>query len=44
MTAAFKFLGQMTDVIFESHMQRAANKICRQRHVFSARKCAGERR
>jgi hypothetical protein len=34
MTAALKFLSQMTDTIFEAQMQRAARKICARRHIF----------
>jgi hypothetical protein len=34
MTAALKFLSQMTDTIFEARMQRAAQKICERQHIF----------
>ncbi len=34
MTAALKFLSQMTDLIFESRMQRAAVKISARERVF----------
>ena len=34
MTAALKFLSQMTDLIFELRMQRAAVKISARERVF----------
>jgi hypothetical protein len=34
MTTALKFLSQMTDTIFETHMQRAAQKIGASKHIF----------
>jgi|HubBroStandDraft_6_1064221.scaffolds.fasta_scaffold801538_2 hypothetical protein len=37
MTAALKFLSQMTDQIFETQMQRAAQKITARQHVFGHR-------
>jgi hypothetical protein len=37
MTAALKFLSRMTDEIFETQMQRAAQKICARQHIFGRR-------
>jgi len=37
MIAALKFLGQVTNEIFESQMQRAARKICERQHYFGHR-------
>ena len=34
MTAALKYLSQMTDAIFASQMERAAVRICERQHVF----------
>ncbi len=34
MTAAFKFLSQMTNEIFESHMRRAALRIRSRQQLF----------
>ncbi len=37
MTAALKYLSQMTDQIFETQMQRAAVKICTRQQIFQRR-------
>jgi hypothetical protein len=37
MTAALKFLSQMTDAIFASQMQRAAVRITARQHTFARR-------
>jgi len=37
MFAALKFLGRVTNEIFESRMQRAARKIGERRHFFGRR-------
>jgi len=37
MTAALKYLSRMTDQIFETKMQRAAQKISARRHIFDRR-------
>jgi hypothetical protein len=37
MTAALKYLSQVTEHIFEMQMQRAAQKICQRQHVFHRR-------
>jgi hypothetical protein len=37
MTATLKFLSRMTDQIFETQMQRAAQKISARQHVFGRR-------
>ncbi len=37
MTAALKFLSQMTDAIFAVQMQRASVKIAARRHMFARR-------
>jgi hypothetical protein len=37
MTAALKYLSQMTEQIFENQMQRAAQKICQRQQVFHRR-------
>jgi hypothetical protein len=37
MTAAFKYLSQVTNQIFEMQMQRAAQKICERQQVFHRR-------
>jgi hypothetical protein len=37
MTAALKFLSQMTDQIFEMQMQRAAQKITARQRTFGHR-------
>jgi hypothetical protein len=37
MTAALKYLSQVTDQIFEMQMQRAAQKICKRQHAFRQR-------
>ena len=34
MTAALKYLSQMTDAFFASQMERAAIRICERQHVF----------
>jgi hypothetical protein len=34
MTAALKYLSQMTDAIFASQMERAAVRICERQHIF----------
>jgi hypothetical protein len=34
MTAALKYLSQVTDAIFASQMERAAVRICERQHVF----------
>jgi hypothetical protein len=36
MTAALKYLNQMTETIFASQMQRAAGKIAARQHIFPA--------
>lgn len=35
MTATLKFLSRLTNEVFESQMQRAAQKICERQHYFS---------
>jgi hypothetical protein len=35
MTATLKYLGQMTNDIFEVQMRRAAHRICAHRHMFA---------
>ncbi len=37
MTAALRFLSQMTDAIFAVQMQRAAVKIAARQHIFARR-------
>jgi hypothetical protein len=37
MAAALKYLSQMTDAIFESQMQYAAQKICVRQQLFHRR-------
>jgi hypothetical protein len=37
MTAALKYLSQMTNAIFETQMQRAAQKISDRQHYFDRR-------
>jgi hypothetical protein len=37
MTATLKFLTRITNEVFESHMQRAARKICERQHYFGGR-------
>jgi hypothetical protein len=37
MFAALRFLGRVTNEIFESRMQRAARKICERQHFFNRR-------
>jgi hypothetical protein len=37
MTAALKYLSQVTDQIFTTQMQRAAQKICERQQVFHRR-------
>jgi hypothetical protein len=37
MTAALNYLSRLTDTIFESQMQRAAQRICVRQQVFHRR-------
>ncbi len=37
MTAALKLISRMTDEIFETQMQRAAQKITERQHIFGRR-------
>jgi metal-dependent amidase/aminoacylase/carboxypeptidase family protein len=37
MTATLKFLSRITNEVFESQMQRAAQKICERQHYFGGR-------
>jgi len=37
MTAAIQYLAQKTNEIFETKMQRAAEKICEHQHIFNGR-------
>jgi hypothetical protein len=37
MIATLKFLGRVTNEIFESHMRRAARKISERQHYFGRR-------
>jgi hypothetical protein len=39
MTAALKYLSQMTNEIFEAHMQRAARRIAANQQLFRQRAC-----
>ena len=40
MTAAVNYLSRLTDVIFESQMQRAAQRICERQDIFQNRRRA----
>ena len=37
MTAAIRYLTQKTNEIFETKMQRVAEKICERQHIFRGR-------
>jgi hypothetical protein len=37
MTAALKLISRMTDEIFDTQMQRAAQKIAERQHIFHRR-------
>jgi hypothetical protein len=37
MTAALKFISQITNTLFERQMSRAANRICARQHFFPHR-------
>ncbi len=37
MTTALKYLGQITNDMFETQMKRAARKICERHGIFSRR-------
>lgn len=37
MTATLKFLSRITNEVFESQMQRAAQRICKRQHYFARR-------
>lgn len=37
MTATLKFLSRITNEVFESQMQRVAQRICKRQHYFARR-------